>query len=461
MYCSTMDIAVFASAERSLQLALLSPGSAIALTLLFLVLSGFLVAFLKAIRVLSPLRLQENAEAGNRNARTLMRRMEDPAKFHREVMTARIILATAYFVWNAIYTVPLIIDLFDNLSLSAAKGWIAFAFFALLTLLFLIFGYSIPERVSGGKDGLFAIRYGFLVSPLLLLARPIECFVHASGNLILKLFGIREVETADFAPTEQEFLQMLETGHAKGMIEDDNRELIANLFDFDDKIAAEIMTHRTEIEALPIESGYDETMSFLYSTKYTRFPVYKGTVDNVIGVLHVKDLLFHKGEINQGYEFSLAEIMRPAWFTPESRNISDLFHDMQQNHIQMAIVIDEYGGTAGLLTIEDLVEQIVGNIEDEYDEAEQEMIEIAPGTWLVDGTYPIDRLSRVTGISFVEDEYDTVAGFVIELLDRIPEEHERPSVRYGPLTFYVLAIADNRIVRVRVTRSDMWEGDDE
>ncbi|NLB28426.1 MAG: hypothetical protein GX819_05715, partial [Clostridiaceae bacterium] len=137
------------------------------------------------------------------------------------------------------------------------------------------------------------------------------------------------------------------------------------------------------------------------------------------------------------------------------RNISDLFREMQQNHIQMAIVIDEYGGTAGLLTIEDLVEQIVGNFEDEYDEVEQEMIEIAQGNWLVEGSYPLDRLARITGVSIDDDEYDTVAGLVIDLLDRIPEEHERPVVQYGALTFHVLAISDNRIVRIRVTRTEL------
>lgn len=165
-------------------------------------------------------------------------------------------------------------------------------------------------------------------------------------------------------------------------------------------------------------------------------------------------------EQSGGSEFSLSAIMRPAWFTPETRNVSDLLRDMQQNHIQMAIVIDEYGGTAGLLTIEDLVEQIVGNIEDEYDEGEQEMIEIASDTWLVDGSYPVDKLARLTGIELDDDEYDTVAGLIIELLDRIPEEHERPAVTLGCLTFQVLSVADNRIVRVRVTRMPQEEGPD-
>lgn len=323
----------------------------------------------------------------------------------------------------------------------------------LLLLVFLVLGYEIPQRAAGRKEGVLARRSWFVMAPILALARGIKGLAGLLGRLIMKVIRIREVAELGKAPTEEEFLQMLEAGHARGAIEDDNRELIANLFEFDDKIAGEIMTHRTEIEALPVEAGLEETMQFLYSNPYTRFPVYKDSVDNIIGILHAKDLLFYREQTRGEGTFSLADIMRPAWFTPETRNISDLFRDMQQNHIQMAIVIDEYGGTAGLLTIEDLVEQIVGNIEDEYDEGEQDIIEIAPGSWLVDGGFPVDRLARITGVDLEDDDYDTLAGLIIELLDRIPEEQERPLVHYGPLTFQVLAVSDKRIVRVRVTRA--------
>ncbi len=422
-----------------------------------LLLLGLVTAFGKAVRLLPQEKSEEAETPGPVRGARLLSYLREPAGLDRRVAMAQKLIGALYFLWGAFVTLPAILSLAGARS-GAATVWSALGLSLLYFLIFL-FSLEIPERVAGGKEGLFARRARFLLAPILFVAGGLDRAVSAGSRCLLRILRIREIEEPELAPTEEEFLQMLEAGHARGAIEDDNRELIANLFKFDDKIAGDVMTHRTEIEALPVEADLAETMSFLHNTRYTRFPIFKGSVDNVVGVLHVKDLLFYREQAGEDEAFSLSDIMRPAWFTPETRNISDLFREMQQNHTQMAIVIDEYGGTAGLLTIEDLVEQIVGNIEDEYDEAEQEMIEIAPDTWLVDGTYPIDKLARITGVPLGDDEYDTVAGLIIELLDRIPEEHERPVVRYGALTFYVLTISDNRIVRVRAVREDQEAGE--
>ena len=419
-------------------------GTALLVAGLTLILFGLLTAFRKAVRFISP----EEVKG------VFHRLLGEPARFQRRLALSQILTGTACLCWNAVFVIPGLTGL-AGVNSQPAASWLTAAFFILLTFLLLLFGLVVPQRAAGRKSGIFARHSWHFLAPLILLATALDFFLYSISGVILKILRLQDIEIPEPAPTEEEFLQMLEAGHAVGAIEDDNRELIANLFEFDDKIAAEIMTHRTEIEALPAEAGFEETMSFLYDTKYTRFPVYEGSVDNIVGVLHVKDLLFYREQTRGEDSFALSAIMRPAWFTPETRNISDLFREMQQNHIQMAIVIDEYGGTAGLLTIEDLVEQIVGNIEDEYDEVEQEMIEIAQGNWLVEGSYPLDRLARITGVSIDDDEYDTVAGLVIDLLDRIPEEHERPVVQYGALTFHVLAISDNRIVRIRVTRTEL------
>ncbi len=448
-----MSVTLLEIVIRRSCLANLFPWGSIVVTLLILVVFGFITAFIKATRVINMDQLRSRAEAGSSQSKSLMRRLESHEKLYRELTTASALSAAAYFIWGATRSIPSLVSLFADSAV--ARGWIYAAIILLHLLFFLIVGKSVPERAAGRKGGVFARRYWYLMAPLLLLVRPIERLVYYVASAILRLFRIKEVEAVALAPTVEEFLQMLEDGRDRGAIVDDNIELFANLFDFDDKIASDVMTHRTEIEALPVDADYETTLSFVQSTKYTRFPIYEGSVDNIIGVLHVKDLLFIDRD-----DFALATIMRQAWFTPESRIISDLFHDMQQNHIQMAIVIDEYGGTAGLITIEDLVEQIVGNIEDEYDEVEQEIIEIAPNVWLVAGSFTLDKLSRVTGVAFEDDDYDSVAGFVIELLDRIPEEQERPSVRYGELVFHVLAISDNRIERVRVTREQPLEAGD-
>ncbi len=434
-------------------------GAAVFLSVFFLLLVSILTAFDKACRILPQGKLEQQSASGDRKAKSLLRRMSDSKRFFRQLVFTKLLYGASFFMWTDQVTIPLIFPFKGNSSFISFLVGVLIALS--ITLIFYVFAIELPGRVAGGKEGQFARSSGYLIMILMAPAYLLECVAHLFASVLLRLTHIREVEDASVAPTEEEFLQMLEAGHAKGAIEDDNRELIQNLFEFDDKIAAEVMTHRTEVEALPVEASLEETMSFLYSTKYTRFPIYDGSVDNIIGVLHAKDLLFYHDQSAEEGQFELTRIMRPAWFTPETRNISDLFREMQQNHIQMAIVIDEYGGTAGLLTIEDLVEQILGNIEDEYDEAEQEMIEIAPDTWLVEGSFSVDQLSKVTGVHLGDDEYDTVAGLVIELLDRIPEEHERPTVQYGELRFHVLAISDNRIVRLRVTKEGAEDKSDE
>lgn len=426
----------------------LSPGAVLVLLFCLLVLSGLLTAYQKAIRLLRETRVLEGESCDSLRAASFRRQMEDAGRLVRRTGTAQILVGAVYCFFASL------------LARSAGRGWLTAIYALVLLLLMLLFGLVLPERASGFRAEAFARRLWYFFSPLLYLAGAVDWLLDGVARLILRLFRLREFEIPGPAPTEEDFLQMLEAGHAVGSIEDDNREFIANLFEFDDKIASEVMTHRTEIEALPSDASLAETMAFLAETSYTRFPVFEGSVDNIIGILHVKDLLFYREQNREEAAFSLPAIMRPAWFTPETRNISDLLREMQQNHIQMAIVIDEYGGTAGLLTIEDLIEQIVGNIEDEYDVVEQEMIEIAPGNWLVDGGYPLDRLERLSGVTIDDDEYDTVAGLVIDLLDRIPEEHERPVVRYGPLVFHVLAISDKRIARLRVTRDEEEDPDE-
>ena len=436
----------------SLSVTSLSLGGSLALLAFLLFIFGLLTAFSKAVRLLPSGKGEEEGSLADGRVAGLHRLLSLEDQGESQLVMARMLWGALYFIWGAADSLPKLLALTGAgpgaASLAAGAGY---AF--LILLVFLLFGYEVPRRVAGRKEGILAKRSWFIMAPLLGLARTLCRLEALMVRLFLALTRIREVEEAQLAPTEAEFLQMLEAGHARGAIEDDNRELIANLFEFDDKIAGEIMTHRTEIEALPVEAKLEETMSSLNSTRYTRFPVYKETIDKIIGVLHVKDLLFYREQTRESGDFSLADIMRPAWFTPETRNISDLFRDMQENHIQMAIVIDEYGGTAGLLTIEDLVEQIVGNIEDEYDEGEQDIIEIAPGSWLVDGSFPVDRLARITGGPRCDVDSDPLAGLIIELLDRIPEEQERPMVHYGPLAFQVLDVSDKRIVRVRVTRT--------
>jgi putative hemolysin len=211
------------------------------------------------------------------------------------------------------------------------------------------------------------------------------------------------------------------------------------------------MTHRTDIVALPLDASFEETLEVIKEEKYTRVPIYEDTIDKIVGVLHVKDLLPLLGEEELKQEFSLAAEMRQPIFTPETRVVRDLFFEMQGQHVQLAIVIDEYGGTAGIVTMEDLIEEILGDIEDEYDEEEQLLQEQSKNSWLISGSCPLETLAEETGLELPEGDYDTVSGFVIDLLDRIPQEDEQVDVEYRNLRFTVLSVADNRIEQLRLS----------
>ena len=212
---------------------------------------------------------------------------------------------------------------------------------------------------------------------------------------------------------------------------------------------------------LKLQTHFAEVLDVVRNEQYSRFPVINESIDDIVGILHTKDLLsyFDKAE-----SFAMNDVMRQPFFTPESRNIKALFADMKQNRVQMAIVIDEYGGTAGLVTFEDLLEQLVGSIEDEYDNERRLILQVASDAWVIDGSTDLETVGELVDVVF-PDEYETLSGFVVDALDRIPDENERPECVYQNLRFKVLAMEDNRIHRLKVTKlakeqtTDDSEGD--
>ncbi|NMA18867.1 MAG: HlyC/CorC family transporter [Clostridiaceae bacterium] len=414
--------------------------------LLFLVATTLLTAFMKSVRFLP----QPCDDLPNRPRvpLSLAKKMETSEIVERETRTAIFLNMAAFLIASTRAGLPSFIVLIGAPE-EPVRGWISFGWYALSILAVLVIGFVVPLRAGGRRRETFACAVWPAISFLLFLVRPIDRLIFVTASGIMKLFRLKDVKDRSQILTEEELLNILGNDSGESDFEADNIEYIENLFQFDDKVASDVMTHRIEIDALPIDTDYETTISFIRETRHTRFPIFRGTVDNIVGILHVKDLLF----VEQDDSFSLEKMMREPWFTPESRNTRQLLREMQKEHVQMAIVIDEYGGTAGMITIEDLVEQIVGNIEDEYDDDEQEMIRVAPDTWVVAGSYPIDRLARETGVFFGEDEFDSTAGFVIERLDRIPEENEHASITFGSLTFDVMSVIDNRIAWLRVTRT--------
>ena len=264
--------------------------------------------------------------------------------------------------------------------------------------------------------------------------------VEKAGTDVLKGFGI------DKEVTEEEIRMMVDVGSESGNIEDTEREMIDNVFEFNDKEVSEVMTHRKKIIALPDDATYREAVRVASEERYSRIPVYNGTIDDIVGILHIKDLL---GVSEETYD--LSELMRDPLIVHESRKISSLFEQMKKGGLQMAVIVDEYGGTMGICTIEDMLEELVGSITDEFDDEErQNLIKLSNGDLIVSGDTTLSDLEGLLDIEFEDDEYDTIAGLVIQNLDRVPEEREKPIVTYKNLSIKVLHVEDRWISKVLI-----------
>ncbi len=372
----------------------------------------------------------------------------------RELHLLRILFVFLYFVWTMGFFAPLF------LMPSALEGWlyalIYIGYSLVAIFLYALLGENLPARLVRRSDNDSKARIGFLrfslifFKPLLLVLRPLERLINLLVEFLSRLFTGKSEDDNAIMQVE-EYFKMLDSDESSWDEEAKDHELIRNIFRFDDICAVDVMTHRTDIVALPLDASFEETLEVIKEEKYTRVPIYEDTIDKIVGVLHVKDLLPLLGDEELKRDFSLAAEMRQPIFTPETRVVRDLFFEMQGQHVQLAIVIDEYGGTAGIVTMEDLIEEILGDIEDEYDEEEQLLQEQSNNSWLISGSCPLETLSEELGLELPDDAYDTVSGFVIDLLDRIPEEDEKVDVVYKNLRFTVLSVADNRIEQLRLT----------
>ena len=251
------------------------------------------------------------------------------------------------------------------------------------------------------------------------------------------------------AVTEEDIIQMVEEGNETGVIEESQREMINNIFEFDDIVVSDVMTHRTEIVAVEVEEPISDVIHTVIQEGYSRMPVYQGNIDNIVGILMAKDLLCLAGQDNLEH-YHIRHFMREVVFVPETAKCKHVLQEMALKKSQLAVVVDEYGGTAGIVSMEDILEEIVGNIQDEYDEEEIEMRKVSDAVYIIKGTADPDDILPQLGITLPEGrEFDTMSGFVVELLGRIPEAEETPSVQYESVLFTVLLIEDNWVSKIK------------
>lgn len=315
---------------------------------------------------------------------------------------------------------------------------------------FAVFASMVPRRL-GKQD---PEKNAYAMSGVLLFAKwllfPFTWFTSCVARILVKIFG--GDPHADEAPvTEDEILSMVDEGEETGVLEEMEKEMINNIFEFGDLTAGDIMTHRTYLTAAEQNDELGEVIAEAIEAGCSRIPVYEEELDNIKGVLYVKDLLRYVGhELPKGLKPS--DVMREAMFIPESKKCRDLFTEMTEKHLQMVIVTDEYGGVAGVVTVEDLTESIVGNIQDEFDDEDEEIEQSDDGVFNIDGTSAIDEVEELLGIELPEGEYETVAGYMMSLIGRVPEPHEHPFVEYGGFRFTAAEVEEHRITKVKIER---------
>lgn len=298
------------------------------------------------------------------------------------------------------------------------------------------------EKIAFGTIG--------IIRAISIITSPFVKFLTVSTNAISKLFGVSENE--EEIVTEEEIKMMVDQGEEDGTIQEDEKELINNVFEFNDITVSEIMTHRTDIFAVDINTSAGELLEEIIrdDCKHSRIPVYDETIDEIKGVLYVKDIIKN---INKK-TFKIKNIMKEAYFVSQNKLINELFKELQRNKKQIAIIVDEYGGTAGLITMEDILEEIVGDIYDEYDEIEEEYEKIDDKTFIISGSMPIYDVNKLLEAHIPEGDYDTLSGYLQEELGRIPTEEENPTIETDELTFKIEECEDKRILKVKVCKNE-------
>ncbi|MBR5386722.1 MAG: HlyC/CorC family transporter [Clostridiales bacterium] len=412
----------------------------------FVLVNAFFSGTEMAVISLNDTKMRKLAEDGDKNAQRMLVFLNNPGTFLATIQVGVTIagfLSSAFAASNFADKLALLVDP------SGTKSWPEPLFTVLITIVLayfsLIFGELVPKRIAQNKPEKWAFAAYGVVRFFGIITKPFVKLLTASTNGILRLCKI-DPNDNDKEVTEEEIRMMVDVGSESGNIEDTEREMIDNVFEFNDKEVSEIMTHRKKITAIPDDATYKEAVKVASEERYSRIPVYNGTIDDIVGILHIKDLL---GVSEETYD--LSELMRDPLIVHESRKISSLFSEMKKGGLQMAVIVDEYGGTMGICTIEDMLEELVGSITDEFDDEErQNLIQLSNGDLIVAGDTTLSDLEGLLDIEFEDDEYDTIAGLVIQNLDRVPEEREKPIVTYKNLSIKVLHVEDRWISKVLI-----------
>ena len=325
----------------------------------------------------------------------------------------------------------------------------------LLVFLYILltFGVLLPQKIAARIPEKWAYACITPVTVVMRLLRPLTGLVTATAKGILFVFGVRENKNENDV-TEEEIIDMVIEGHEQGIIQASEAEMISNIFEFGDKEAQDIMTHRNNIDAIDGSIMLQDAITYMLEGANSRYPVYEENIDHIVGILHLKDAMrFHReDEKLNSPVVQLTELLREPYFVPQTKNIDELFREMQQKKLQMVVVVDEYGQTDGLVAMEDILEEIVGNIQDEYDEDKEYIEERGEDEYVIEGTTPLEELEDRFGIRFDSEEFETLNGYLISKMDKIPEPDEEFDVDCAGYNFKILSVENKVISSVLVTK---------
>lgn len=429
-----------------------APGNIWVLVLVLIgsfLIHGFLAAAQAAVLSRSESGTRKDAEKGDRRAARLLALTKDASRFTLRVQTAKTVFLMLFSGGAAFWLAPAVAGWLTALLPHTAAFWLAVvAIMAVAAWLLLAFEEVAPRRIASQKPDRLAYRFAGGLALFTGLFAPLAGMIELCARVPVRLFGLDPRLEAE-AVTEEEILQMVDEGEEKGVIEESQKEMINKVFEFDDITAEEIMTPRTDVTALEIGRPVEEALQVSTEEGYSRIPLYTEDIDHIEGVLYVKDLLPFVGK-SLPANATLRGFMRETYFVPGTKRCGELFAEMTEKRVQMAVVVDEYGGVAGIVTMEDLVESIVGNIQDEFDNEEEELTQTGENSFEADGAMSMEELCERWEIPPPEGDYDTVAGFILDALGCIPEEDEHPTVTYENLTLTVVRMDDRRIERVHI-----------
>ncbi len=428
-----------------------SPTIGFIVLVIFLIMDAIIFGFNAAMQNLNEASVEKLSKEGNKKANLLMRYLDISSRYTH---VCQLVMLVVHMLMGLV-EIPLWKAFFFE---KDTAFWVSnlqtVLLLAILSVIMLVFGIYIPEKIAARKTDIWAFTLVPVIRAIELLFYPLIWIMDIVANVIARLFGVDPWKNLDDV-TEEEIISMVNEGHEQGVLLASEAEMIHNIFEFGDKEAKDIMIHRKNIIAIDGHMTFLEALDYIKDNNYSRFPVYMDDIDNIIGILHIKDALALSQE-HEIFEKPIAEIkelLREVDFIPETRNINSLFSMMQSEKSHMMIVVDEYGQTAGVVAMEDILEEIVGNIEDEHDE-EVEMIEqLQDGTYRMEGMTAMEDVKDILGIEVLEDDdFETLNGLLISQIGKIPSDDEVFSVKAYGYLFDVLSVENKMIKSVKVSK---------